>query len=185
MVLHLQGDAMVSTGTGNLGVSVEKRPFLKRNFVSCDNTFLWNLTTRGRRQHCFTMHHKFEKVNKLLDNIPYLKLGGGRGSLLGTSMRDVMSLTTDGGGQERRSFWCGQCFYLYIFHVIKLCMLKLIPWVYPQIHCYLHKSLPKTCSCYKCVHLSPFISNIFTVTNMTSVLLLKTEKLMAKYKILF
>lgn len=50
------------------------------------------------------MHHKFEKVNKLLDNIPYLKLRGRRVSLLGTSVRDVIPLTTDGGGQERKSF---------------------------------------------------------------------------------
>lgn len=48
------------------------------------------------------MHRKFEKVNKLLDNIPYLKLGGRRGSLLGFSVRDAIPLTTDGGGQERK-----------------------------------------------------------------------------------
>lgn len=79
MVSHLWGDAVVSTGTGNLGVSVEKRPFLKRNLVSCDNPFLWNLTSRGRRQYCFTVCHKFEKVNKLHVNIPYLKVGWGGG----------------------------------------------------------------------------------------------------------
>lgn len=50
------------------------------------------------------MHHKFEKLDKLLDNIPYLKLEWGMGSLLGTSVRGVIPLTADGGGQEGRQF---------------------------------------------------------------------------------
>lgn len=156
MVLHLQGDAVVSTGTGNLGVSVEKRPFLKRNFVSCDNLFLWNLTSRGRRQYCFTVPHKFEKVNKLLDNIPYLKLGaGGRGHCLAHQWE--MSFLWQLTGEARKESYSGVdsafiyiyiytstfiyiyiCLYkknyVYISRIIKHSVWEFIPWVYPQVH---------------------------------------------------
>lgn len=177
MVLHLQGDAMVSTGTGNLGSSVERRTFLKRNFVSCDNSFLWNFMVRGRRQHCFAMHHKFEKLDKLLDNIPYLKLAWGDGIVAWHISERCHSFDNWWWRPRRKAvlMWT-VLLCIGISHYSTLFIGIYLPDV-PQIHHYFHKSLMKNGFYCKCVNLSPFLSNMFMVAYMALRLRSRGKKL--------